>query len=81
MNDHRKLSQRSSTDCCEHNYLGIFLLGRKTDVASIAGRMVSRAEIVHLQLALVQQYATTAHFRMGIGYVLLRKDFVRRSIR
>lgn len=54
-------------------YLGIFLLSRKTDVALIAHRVVSRAEIVRLQLTLVQQCAATAHFRMGIGNVLLRR--------
>jgi hypothetical protein len=63
------------------SYLGKFLFGRKTNVALIARRMVSRAEIVGLQLALVHQYAATAHFRMGIGNVLLRRVFVRRSIR
>lgn len=62
-------------------YLGIFLLSRKPDVALIAHWMVSRAEIVRLQLALVQQCAATAHFRMGIGNVLLRRGFCERSIR
>ena len=64
-----------------HTYLGIFPLGRKTYVALIARRMVSRVEIVRLQLTLVHQNATTAHFRVGIGNVLLRRGFVRRSIR
>ena len=64
-----------------HTYLGIFLLSQKTYVALIAHRMVSRVEIVRLQLTLVHQNAATAHFRVGIGNVLLRRGFVRRSMK
>jgi len=39
--------------------------------------MVARVEIVHVQIALIQKRAATAHFRMGIGNVLTL--FVRRS--
>lgn len=46
------------------------MFGWKTNTAPIARRVVARSEIVHVQVALVQKRATTAHFRMGIGNVL-----------